>query len=110
MSKVGKIELHLHYKRTMKKILSELRNELVLYRLEYKDNQHNTSINFVEICLALSEYAYYEDRKITDEEKHWFNGGIYIDYIFPSGNKFSKIADLYHQLCSEMETLNKTAK
>ena len=90
----------------MEYILKELRKQLADYRSVHQGTDISTTVNFIEIALCLVEYGLIDKRPIKAEEENWFNAGMQVDYIFPSGSEWYILAEYYHMMCDEAERNN----
>lgn len=90
----------------MELIVKELRRNLINYKEKNHSSKIDTTVNFIEIALCLVEYGLIDKRPIKAEEENWFNAGMQVDYIFPSGSEWYILAEYYHMMCDEAERNN----
>lgn len=88
-------------------LTKKLRKRLIEYRYSHIDKVMSSHVNAAEIVVCLVEFALEPSpRYIREDEENWFRAGYHLHYVFPSGNEWSDISELYSKLVVEVARLN----
>jgi hypothetical protein len=90
-----KFDLAAHYRKTLRKRLTEYRN----FKLE-SGTEASIHINSIEIALNLVEFALKTDRPIKPDEEMWFIAGFEVNYLLES-SEWEDIIGLYGELAEQ---------